>query len=106
MKEEDTGELRTAYRRGRIRGKAVQKEKQKFNVQFAVRLKAGRQTLDFTQQEMADALSTDLENYKKYERGINGFPSLLIPALVELTGHSSWYWLTGQPDSREKDLTA
>ena len=106
MEEEDTGQLRIAYRRGKAKGKAVQKEKQKFNTQFAVRLKAGRQTLNFTQQQMADALGTDLENYKKYERGINGLPSVLYPALVKLTGHSSWYWLTGQPDSHEKDLTA
>ena len=64
---------------------------------FCARLRGARKAAGYTQVEMADLLDITRDNYAKYERR-----SLLrvdlIPEFSRITGHDTWFLLTGQPN--------
>jgi transcriptional regulator with XRE-family HTH domain len=62
---------------------------------FSARLKATRQSLGWTQAQMAKALGVEYENFKKYEAGVR-FPLHVIERLALVTQRSVDYWVTGK----------
>jgi len=78
----------------------------KFQIEFAIRLRQARLSAGYKRiPEFARALGVEQNSYRRYEltdpKETRIFPLGLLPRVVELTGHGSWYLLTGQPDRKE-----
>ena len=62
---------------------------------FCARLKGARKSSGYTQVEIAKLLGISRDNYAKYEtRSLLRHD--LIPAVARITGHDTWFLLTGQ----------
>jgi transcriptional regulator with XRE-family HTH domain len=66
---------------------------------FRRRLKELRLAVDWSQQNMADALGVPLENYKAYEKRVR-FPPHLLEKLALITHRELHYLVTGKAASR------
>ena len=62
---------------------------------FCARLKGARKSAGYTQAGIAALLGISRDNYAKYEtRSLLRHD--LIPAVARITGHDTWFLLTGQ----------
>jgi len=85
-------------RRGPLTGrrKMAQTTPSKYRDAFCGRIKAAREAVELTQEEMAHALDTTQGTYKQYEtRSL--MPHHIMVQFCRITGSHPWYILTGQP---------
>ena len=76
--------------------KVAQTTPSRYRDAFCDRVKAAREAVELTQEQMAHALDTTQGTYKQYEtRSL--MPHPLLVQFCRITGVHPWYMLTGQP---------
>ena len=71
---------------------------------FCARLRGVRKAAGYTQEQMAKKLDITRDNYAKYETR-SPLRHDLIAEVAKITGHDTWFLLTGRPRQDEKTRT-
>lgn len=68
----------------------------KYKEAFCARVRGARDAAGYKQEEMAAKLRIRRDRYAKYERR-SLMPPQFIAEFAQITGHDTWFILTGQP---------